>query len=440
MGCKFMKKKDEEENMEKTENNNKKTNKAKKIWKKIFLFILLIILIFIECFVYKIQKNGGGLSGVVFSVIEKKNVGTLNFLLLGESGKNTDSIMVCSYNPNTQNAAILSIPRDTFIGKYKSKAKASDKINSLYENKGVESVLDAVNDITGLNIENYAVVSTKALVQLVDTIGGVYFDVPIDMKYDDTTQDLHINLKAGYQLIDGNKAEQLLRFRHNNNGTSYSMEYGDNDYGRMRTQREFIKATIKQTCTVGNALKLGQILDIAKQNIDTNMDINKIKDYLPYAVEFNTENLKTEMLPGQSELCNGVWIYVYDSIKSNEVIDELFNSSDSVEESNKVATENNTISSENSLNVSNYKVEVLNGSNSKTILTNVTNKLKKQEYNVTKTGNVNKTAKTTIIAHTQEGKDLADRIKKELGCGIIKNDINSSGLDVTIILGNDYKI
>ena len=78
------------------------------------------------------------------------------------------------------------------------------------------------------------------------------------MKYDDPTQDLHIDLKAGVQMIDGEKAEQLLRFRKNNDGTSYPTEYGDNDTGRMRTQREFIMAVMNQTLKPENIFKIGQ--------------------------------------------------------------------------------------------------------------------------------------------------------------------------------------
>ena len=72
------------------------------------------------------------------------------------------------------------------------------------------------------------------------------------MDYDDKYQDLHIHLTAGEQKLDGNKAEQLVRFRHNTDGTTYPVEYGDNDIGRMRTQREFIMQVMKQTLKPGN--------------------------------------------------------------------------------------------------------------------------------------------------------------------------------------------
>lgn len=121
-----------------------------------------------------------------------------------------------------------------------------------YIRKVHKKTLEAVNKLTGLNVQYYLNIDTEALRKVVDSIGGVYFDVPIDMDYDDPSQNLYIHLKAGYQLLDGDKAEQVLRFRHNNNGTSYPTSYGDNDLGRMKTQRAFIEAVIKKTCNTNN--------------------------------------------------------------------------------------------------------------------------------------------------------------------------------------------
>lgn len=170
-------------------------------------------------------------------------------LLLGQNddlGQNlTDTIICFGYNPESQKAFVVSIPRDTFVGKNIQNAKPEDKINCLYNEKHPEKILEKVNELTGLEIEYYAKIDNDALIKLVDIIGGVEFDVPIDMNYDDKSQGLHIHLKKEIQTIDGKKAEQLLRFRHNNNGTSYPKEYGDNDYGRMRTRKRVYISSFK---------------------------------------------------------------------------------------------------------------------------------------------------------------------------------------------------
>ena len=222
----------------------KKKKKSHKILKRVLLIILLIILICAGLFTYKVYKNGGGLAGLVTTLIGTdpetvKSLPDFYCLLLGKSENMTDTIIVAKYSPSTGDSALLSIPRDSFVGKNKNTATASDKINSKYQ-ISPQSTIDAVNRLTGLNIKYYLTVDTAALRDLVDAIGGVYFDVPIDMDYDDSSQDLYIHLDAGPQLLNGQQAEWVVRFRHNNNGTSYPASYGDNDLGRMKTQREFI--------------------------------------------------------------------------------------------------------------------------------------------------------------------------------------------------------
>ena len=369
---------------------SKKNKKKMKTWKKILLIIILILLVAGGSFAYKVHKNGGGLSGMLATVVghdenTKKNLGEFRCLILGISTDQdgvdlTDTIMVASYNPNTQKATLLSIPRDTYTGKNPAKATAYEKINALYSRKHrPDETLDAVNEITGLNIEYYAVIKTEALIKLVDVIGGVTFDVPIDMDYDDTSQDLHIHLKAGEQLLDGDKAEQLVRFRHNNNGTSYPEEYGDNDTGRMRTQREFIMQVMKQTLKTENIFKLGEILDVAKEYVITNIDFNAAKDYIPYAVEFNTDSLLTDALPGTNSNKNeaGTWVFIVDKKATEEMIQELFFDRDITEDletegenttsnttGNTTSTTSTTSTNTTSTSVSkkDIKIEVLNGS------------------------------------------------------------------------------
>ena len=439
------------------ERNKKNKRKKKKIWKKVLLVILLILILLIGLFAYKTYKNGGGLSGMLATVVghdenTKKDLKEIKVLILGVStdldSELTDTIMVASYNPNTQKANLLSIPRDTFTGKYKSKATASQKINCLYNiSRDPQKTLDAVNEITGLDIEYYVLVRTEALIELVDAIGGVEFDVPIDMYYTDKTQDLVIDLKAGIQKIDGNKAEQLLRFRHNNNGTSYPIEYGDNDFGRMRTQRDFIMATLKQTLKPGNIFKIGEILEIANKNIETNLELSYVKDYIPYAVEFNTDNMKTATLPGTTpdmKETNNVSVFIVDKEETEKMIQSMFYSDTEENEDENVNTiSNNTISnntvSTNSTTSSQIKIELLNGSGDKTKLEKAKKLLEDAGYNVKKTGNTTSISKTIITNKKDVTDEKLKDIKETLGVGNISTNKSSTSLvDVTIVIGKDF--
>ena len=417
-----------------SKNNKKVRKKSKKkshFLRKFLLLLLIIILIIAGYFTFGTIKNGGGIKGFLSTVLgeskeELENLDPISFLILGSSQNLTDTIMVAKYNPQTQKAYLVSIPRDTFVGNSKNSATASDKINSLHQGKYPEKTLAAVNKITGLNIKNYVVVDTEALKALVDAIGGVYFDVPIDMKYTDKKQDLYIDLKKGYQLLDGNKAEQVVRFRHNQDGTTYSAEYGDNDMGRMKTQRNFLKAVIKKTLSLGNITKIKEFLDISKKYVKTNMSFDLLKKYIPCAVNFDIDNLETGSLPGSPEKCNKVWLFVHNSKKVTEYFNELnqnlFGDSNSEKE-----------------DASEIKIELLNGSGKSSNLTKITKLLKDSGYVVSKVGNTNSTSITSIINKNNVSNKVLNNIKEIIGAGYITTTASESQVDLTIIIGKDIK-
>lgn len=441
---------------ENVKNNNLKPKKKRRRIVVIILVILLLVIITAGFwFGYRVYKNGGGLQGVLATIVGHdentlKNLPKVYCLVTGQSQNLTDTIMLCSYDPKTQEASILSIPRDTFVGKNKKNATGSDKINALYQ-ISPEKTVEAVSKLTGIDIKYYLNIDTEALREVVDSIGGVYFDVPINMDYDDSSQGLHIHLKKGYQLLDGDKAEQVLRFRHNNNGTSYPTEYGDNDLGRMRTQRDFLQAVIKKLATPSTLTKVNDFVKIANKNVTTNLDLSLAKDYAPYAIEFKSENLKTATLPGTPELCNGVWIYTQDANETKQVVEELFGSQNDDTKSNSENDTKNTISKNITTNTSKkiteqekkenskIKIEILNGTSDNSRLSTLKDKLKEYGYNVTKIGITTNTSKTTIINRTGKSSTIISSIKKVLGdIGVSSTGSDNSNVDITIIIGKDY--
>lgn len=302
----------------------------KKLGFRLFIFVLIIFAIFGFLFAKRLYDLKGNFLAVLMGHDKHtlENLEPLNFLILGESTGMSDTIIVCSYHPQTQSASMLSIPRDTFTGSNTATASASHKINALFAGgKTPEKTLKAVNDITGLNIENYILIDTEALIKLVDVIGKLEFNVPIDMDYDDDTQNLHIHFKAGLQWLSGEEVEELVRFRHNNDGTTYSYDYGIEDYGRMHTQRDIISAIAKQTIQFKNVTEIGKIIDIISGYVKTNMEFDSFKDYIPYALKMNMDSLKTDQLPGESEKINGIWFFLYNKTETQKIVNQLFNNS-----------------------------------------------------------------------------------------------------------------
>ena len=126
-----------------SKNNKKVRKKSKKkshFLRKFLLLLLIIILIIAGYFTFGTIKNGGGIKGFLSTVLgeskeELENLDPISYLILGSSQNLTDTIMVAKYNPQTQKAYLVSIPRDTFVGNSKNSATASDKINSLHQGK-----------------------------------------------------------------------------------------------------------------------------------------------------------------------------------------------------------------------------------------------------------------------------------------------------------------
>lgn len=314
--------------------------------KQIYIIIAIITIILLTAtgvLGVKIAKNGLSLKGMLMTSIgqDEKDIQNLDpfyCLVMGISedieAKLTDTIMLCAYYPNEQKVSILSIPRDTFVGNSTTSADSYDKINALYQTSP-EKTLEAVRNLTGIDVRNYVVISNNALRDVVDEIGGVYFDVPMNMNYDDWGQKLHINFKKGYQLLDGDKAEQLVRFRHNNDGTTYPSEYGTQDIGRMRTQREFLKAAATQILSGNNIFKIDDIMQVVFENIETNLKMEDIIKYIPSATEFNPENIQSEMLPGVADYIGVLSFYVNDEEETNALVSSLFGLTEEQIEANK---------------------------------------------------------------------------------------------------------
>ena len=315
------------------DNNEKGTKKSKIVIVRRVILILIVIILAIIAFLgakfaIALYKSDGSITQALLSVTSDI-MGTddpIFVLLLGVSEdidtELTDTIILCGYNPKSQKAFMLSIPRDTFVGDNPSYASGFDKINALYRSD-VKRTVKAVKSLTGIDCDFYVVVKNTAIPNIVSAVGTVEFDVPIDMNYDDETQNLHIHLKKGLQMIDKDKAEQLLRFRHNNDGSSYSSSYGDNDYGRMKTQRDFIKAVVKNLSTNGSPEILRNAASFIFGNIDTNLSLPRVMSYIPSALEFDVDSLKTEMLSVSSAKLNDLYFFIANTSRNKTICENL---------------------------------------------------------------------------------------------------------------------
>ena len=223
------------------------------------------------------------------SAARKDDVYTLLIVGRDRVGLNTDTIMVARLDCENHRVNIVSIPRDTLV----NVPWAVKKVNSVYGSAGIDGLVSEIEDLVGFGIDSYAVVNTYVFQQIIDCIGGVYFNVPIYMYYDDPDQDLHISLAPGYQLLNGYQCEQVVRFRQNNDGTGYP----NGDLGRIETQHAFFDALATQVLQLGNISNLPQIISLIIDNTDTNLSSGNIAFYAQEFLKMRSDSISFYTIP-----------------------------------------------------------------------------------------------------------------------------------------------
>lgn len=309
----------------------------------------------------------------------QKNV---NVLLIGldKVSYHTDTMIVANLNTEDGSIELISIPRDTYatlpeevveevrnsserpIMPRSGVMKLTEIITYTQdEQKGLEILTDYIAYLLNIKIDSYVVVDLESFSYLVDAVGGIYFDVPQKMYYNDNAQDLHIDLEAGYQLLDGDKAEQLIRFRKGSGGTS---GYATGDLGRIEVQQAFLKELINQV--LGKENFISNLPSLAKtyyNYVTTNISLLDIPKYVSYAKAADPNNITTYSLPVDYEYIDGKSYAVPKEEEVALLSDQIFYD---IIPPTEVSDPNATsIYNETTRDKSSYTITVLNGSGKK---------------------------------------------------------------------------
>lgn len=259
---------------------------------------------------YLINKPGQS------SILSEKPV---NLLLMGldDAEERADVLMFFNYNPSKGDINVLSIARDT---KVYQNGKAV-KINSFYYVGKEKHMIREVSKITGLSVHYYVTLNFKGFREIIDALGGVNIYVPMDMNYDDPLQGLHIHLKKGWQVLDGDKSEQFVRFRKGNNKGE---GYNNGDIGRIEIQQAFIKAFLNQKLKLKYVLRAREIYNILQNHMKTNINIQDILKYVNEFKQTKLNEVQFYTLPGDVILENNVWYLDNYKKKTRELIEKNF--------------------------------------------------------------------------------------------------------------------
>lgn len=239
---------------------------------------------------------------------QRKSEDYYTVLILGRDtggGGNTDTMLLASYDVTNQKATVMSIPRDTMV----NVPWDIKRINSVYNyygagEKGIQALYKEIAQLVGFEPDYQVVVEWDAVGEIVDAMGGVYFDVPRNMNYDDPTQDLHIHQDKGYRLLSGADAMQVIRYRHDNRVNGKMLGYADGDLGRIKTQQAFLKAMIEQLLQVKNLTKINQFAKVFEKNVETDLSLTNILWFAQQALSgLQPENVNFVTMPNQNVSC-----------------------------------------------------------------------------------------------------------------------------------------
>lgn len=244
-----------------------------------------------------------------YSKLLNKEEYKVNILLLGIEGKKrADTIIFISLKLKEKKIDLISIPRDTYYYEKDYDNGDQRKINATYGRDSEEGCIKAVEDILGVEIQNYLCLDYESVINIVDSIGGVEIDFKSNMKLNDT------EYEKGIHLLNGELSLEILRYRKG---------YANGDLGRIKAQQQFIKAILNKS----NKLNIPTLAMEIHKNVKTDLTLKQIISYGIRIKKIDLKKTSFNILPGTAkyeEIKEKMWsYYFYNSKKIEELTNKL---------------------------------------------------------------------------------------------------------------------
>lgn len=290
--------------------------KSNKIFKA--AIIVIIVITFIACagfaaayFMkpsYKDKETGEEVKA------EKLDEEYIRVLACGvdKSDRLTDVIMYILYDVNNQKVNVLQIPRDSFVGtEYQT-----GKINSVYgsvknHNDGMKELKSVFQEQFSLDVDYTALITLKGVSNIIDSLGGVKMNIPFQMNY---LPDRGQILYPGEQIIDGEKAEWIVRFRSG---------YQNADIGRMNMQKEFLLAVLDTVRDKGRMAAVSALMQNFGE-VKTDMPIKKAISIANKAFEMKNEDINMFVLDGSGKMYGTYAVFELNKETTADILNENF--------------------------------------------------------------------------------------------------------------------
>lgn len=206
--------------------------------------------------------------------------------ILYTKGARSDTILVMSLSREAKFLNLVSIPRDTQV--LISDEIGYGKVNSAYAYGGIEQARQTVSDFLGIPIHHHVILKVSGAKDVVNALGGLPIDVEKNMDYDDNWGKLHIHLKKGPQVLDGEQAVGYARFRMDEEG----------DRGRIRRQQQVVRALGHKLKEPAMLSRLDDLARVVKQSLETDLTIMQMADLANLYSSFDFAKMRTAAIVG----------------------------------------------------------------------------------------------------------------------------------------------
>ena len=235
----------------------------------------------------------------------------------------TDTMMVMSYDIPNQKVGVISVPRDTLV----ERESGSPKL--VYGSGGVEQRVKDISDMLGVPIDYYIKVDISGFIALVDYLGGVEVEIPLDMNYDDPAQDLHIHFTQGTHLLDGQEAMEVARYRHDNSDSpNYNKNQWYTDIQRTQMQQQILVNLAKKVLSWDSLTRINGFVEIFNEYVDTDLSLTDMLYFASQAIYLDTSTgVETFTLEGDGQVTYKGTRYCYelDPQSTLEAVNRLIN-------------------------------------------------------------------------------------------------------------------
>lgn len=221
----------------------------------------------------------------------------------------SDTLMIATLDPEKNQAAILSVPRDTRV---KIRGYGFDKINAAYAYGGRKLTQETIENLLNTHIDHYIKINVHGFTKIIDALGGIDIDVEKRMYYEDPWDDdggLYIDLQPGMQHMDGKTAITYVRYRDE-----------EGDIGRIKRQQNFMKAVMDKLVSPTIIPKLPSIVSAVSDSVETDMSVSELLSFLGTLQEAKDNGLKSDMVPGKPVYIEGVSYWIPDISKTRQIL------------------------------------------------------------------------------------------------------------------------